>query len=227
MRQTRLEGCDRRLAILNAVREVFAEKGLEGATTRDLAKAAGVSQALLYQHFPSKESLYGAMAQHCMLGPDAAEYEKIIALEPSASTLILLTHFFLTKKLLRTNKEKKAMDMIAIRSLLGDGDYMRTIHKQLGYKWQQKFNESLAAAIKAGEAQEVMSDRELAPWLGMALGVGMMLYLLPEEPIADFKLSRTELVERCVKFILLGVGVKAEAIKKYYNPKGLALVSAG
>ena len=57
----RLSAEARKEAIVEAVRDVFAEKGFEGTTTRDLAKAAGVSEALLYKHFPSKESLYAAM----------------------------------------------------------------------------------------------------------------------------------------------------------------------
>src|SRR5258708_2427188 len=137
MRQQRLEACDRREAILNAVRDLFAEKGFEGATTRDLAHAAGVSQALLYQHFPSKESLYKAMAEDCLLGPDSGEYKQILALEPSASTLVILTHFLVSKKVFQMKKDKKALDVLAIRSLLGNGDYMRTVQRELGSKWQQ------------------------------------------------------------------------------------------
>ena len=36
----------------------------------ELAKAAGVSEALLYKHFPSKESLYAAMLDACVEGRD-------------------------------------------------------------------------------------------------------------------------------------------------------------
>ena len=57
----RLSGGERRQAIADAVRGVFADKGFDGTTTRELAKAAGVSEALLYKHFPSKESLYAAL----------------------------------------------------------------------------------------------------------------------------------------------------------------------
>ncbi|HEX2260068.1 MAG TPA: helix-turn-helix domain-containing protein, partial [Candidatus Binatia bacterium] len=57
----RLSAEERRQAIADAVRGVFADKGFDGTTTRELAKAAGVSEALLYKHFPSKESLYAAM----------------------------------------------------------------------------------------------------------------------------------------------------------------------
>ena len=44
----RLSAEQRRAAIIHAVRRVFAEKGFHGTTTRELARAAGVSTALLY-----------------------------------------------------------------------------------------------------------------------------------------------------------------------------------
>ncbi|TET54333.1 MAG: TetR/AcrR family transcriptional regulator [Actinobacteria bacterium] len=49
---------NRKQLILEDVKEVFAKKGFYGSTSKDLAKAAGVSEALLYKHFPSKESLF-------------------------------------------------------------------------------------------------------------------------------------------------------------------------
>src|SRR5271156_655534 len=99
MRQHRLAAQDRRQSIVNAAREVFAEKGFHGTTTRDLAKAAGVSEALLYRHFPSKESLYEAMRGACVTPRTLEEFKRVLALEPSASTLVLLTHFLVSRKI--------------------------------------------------------------------------------------------------------------------------------
>ena len=50
----RLSAQERRRDIVDAVRDVFADKGFDGTTTRDLAKSAGVSEALLYRYFPSE-----------------------------------------------------------------------------------------------------------------------------------------------------------------------------
>jgi len=51
----------KREAILEAAEEVFAEAGLEGASLRAVAAAAGYTPAALYFHFDSKESLYAEM----------------------------------------------------------------------------------------------------------------------------------------------------------------------
>lgn len=48
-------------AILDAARQVFAERGYHGSTMRDIAAAAGVATGTLYLYFPSKEALYEAL----------------------------------------------------------------------------------------------------------------------------------------------------------------------
>jgi TetR/AcrR family transcriptional regulator len=59
----RLNANDRRSQILAAALDVFAELGFHGARTRDLAERAGVSEALLFRHFPTKEDLIRAILE--------------------------------------------------------------------------------------------------------------------------------------------------------------------
>jgi len=51
--------------VLDAAATVFAEKGYQGASTRDIADRLGIRQASLYYYFPSKEA---ALAAICELG---------------------------------------------------------------------------------------------------------------------------------------------------------------
>src|ERR1700758_5776936 len=89
---TKMSSEERREAIIKAVRDVFADKGFDGTTTRELANAAGVSEALIYKHFPSKASLYAAMLDACAKGPAFIEFKRILALKPSTSTLVIMVH---------------------------------------------------------------------------------------------------------------------------------------
>jgi len=50
-----------------------------------------------------------------------------------------------------------------------------------------------------------------------------MTYLLPDNPVVDYRVPREKLVEQIVWFTLRGMGLKEEAIKRHYNPKALAL----
>lgn len=59
---------DRRLAeILDYATEVFAQKGYEGASMRDLSRLSGISLAGLYYYFESKEKLLYFIQRHTFL----------------------------------------------------------------------------------------------------------------------------------------------------------------
>src|ERR1700761_6514971 len=59
-RRKYLRAEERRKQIILAAQEGFARSNLQGAGTRDIAKAADVNQATLFEHFDSKEALFHA-----------------------------------------------------------------------------------------------------------------------------------------------------------------------
>jgi AcrR family transcriptional regulator len=58
--------------VLNIAREIFREKG-HTATTREIAQAAGISEAVLYQRFASKDELFLAA-----MAPRAPDVDKLL-----------------------------------------------------------------------------------------------------------------------------------------------------
>ncbi|MFP5479044.1 MAG: TetR/AcrR family transcriptional regulator [Alphaproteobacteria bacterium] len=52
---------ERSLEILASIRRAFAEKGFDGASMQDLARAAGMSVGNFYRYFPSKMAIVQAM----------------------------------------------------------------------------------------------------------------------------------------------------------------------
>lgn len=56
------EGSERIVQILTEAARIFARKGYEGASMRDIAEACGISKSLLYHHFTSKEEIYSRVA---------------------------------------------------------------------------------------------------------------------------------------------------------------------
>ena len=60
----RLSSEERRAALLRAAVELFSKRGFAGTTTKQIADAAGVSEALLFQHYATKHDLYTAIIDH-------------------------------------------------------------------------------------------------------------------------------------------------------------------
>ena len=56
---------ERREEILDAAMAVFAEKGLHGASTEEIARLAGISQPYVFRLFGTKKQLYLAVVARC------------------------------------------------------------------------------------------------------------------------------------------------------------------
>ena len=58
----RADESERVVQILTEAARIFARKGYEGASMRDIAEACDISKSLLYHHFNSKEEIYSRVA---------------------------------------------------------------------------------------------------------------------------------------------------------------------
>ena len=59
-----MAGEQRRLQILRIAMRLFSQRGFRGTTTKEIALAAGVSEAMVFRHFATKEELYSAILDH-------------------------------------------------------------------------------------------------------------------------------------------------------------------
>jgi TetR/AcrR family transcriptional regulator len=60
----RMAGEERRLQILKVAVTLFSQKGFRGTTTKEIATLAGVSEAMVFRHFATKQELYTAILDH-------------------------------------------------------------------------------------------------------------------------------------------------------------------
>ena len=74
---TRGQPEESRAAILRAAAKEFAQLGIAGARTDEIARQARVNKALIYYYFKDKETLYGAVLQHAFSGLKAAVFQAL------------------------------------------------------------------------------------------------------------------------------------------------------
>jgi AcrR family transcriptional regulator len=60
----RMAAEERRLQIVRVAMRLFSERGFRGTTTKEIAHAAGVSEAIIFRHFATKEELYSAIIDY-------------------------------------------------------------------------------------------------------------------------------------------------------------------
>ncbi|HEX2271614.1 MAG TPA: TetR/AcrR family transcriptional regulator [Pyrinomonadaceae bacterium] len=76
----RMAGEERRLQILAVAVSLFSNRGFRGTTTKEIAQAAGVSEAMVFRHFATKEELYAAILDHkACAGHESFAPEKMAA----------------------------------------------------------------------------------------------------------------------------------------------------
>jgi AcrR family transcriptional regulator len=224
----KLSGDERREAIIRAVRRVFAERGFHGTTTRSLAEAAGVSEALLFKHFPNKEALYSAMQTFCSNERDPQRLERIKALPASTSTLVLLVHMMVARIVRREyagNEDASIQHRLMLRSMMEDGEFARLFFQRSVSCWLTKVQECLEASIASGDATPGPVLPNLGGIFTHHLAKTIMLSLIPATPVVDYGVPCEPLIEQAVWFSLRGMGVNDEAIRQYYNPEALAILA--
>lgn len=102
----RLKAAERRASILAVAKVLFADKGYHGVSVDEIAKRLGVSPAILYQHFPSKEVLYeNVLAEN---SEKRESYIEAILTEPTDFVSVLTR-----------------MTRIYVESLSSDPDFLR------------------------------------------------------------------------------------------------------
>lgn len=225
MRVKRLNSDQRKEAIVKAVLPVFARNGFANTTTRALAKAAGVSEALLYKHFPSKESLYAEIQSFGCKGCDPG-LQKLLDLEPSTSTLVYVVYYIMRANIVGRGKDtmcNETRHRMILNSCLEDGSFTR-------FLFHNRFAENLSKIVECMDAAAEEGDLVAGPvsktnLLLFAHHLATMIATmhLPKKPVVDYEASREQLVQQAVWFALRGLGLTDAAIKHHFSPKALAL----
>jgi AcrR family transcriptional regulator len=213
MAMTRLDGDERRKAIVAAAVPLFARKGFAGTTTKELAEVAGISEALLFRHFPSKKHLYDEILRLGCEGHPALEC--LAALPPSTASLVQMTHFMVGYFLLGDGAERMELDArlrLILHSLLEDGEYARELFDRIFELVHPLFVASIGAAVAAGDLGADVLNTTNRFWFGHHVAAMVAFVLLPGRAAIAYDGTPEMLVEEASRFILRGIGLKDAVI---------------
>jgi AcrR family transcriptional regulator len=213
----RLDAEGRRKAIIDAALPLFARKGFSATTTKELAETAGVSEALIFKHFPSKAALYSEILQAGCVGDPVLE--RLKALEPSTETLIRVVHGlvnFFTVAVPSDPAGSQARQRLMVASFLEDGEFAR-----LAYDWVQStivpiFIASMAAAHRSGDMVATAPvSFENRFWFAHHLASMLAVVHLSGGSASPHDEEPGALVRQAAWFILRGFGLKDDVIASY------------
>lgn len=167
----RIPASDRRVLILEAAREAFADGGFHQTSLDVVADRAGVSKALIYEHFASKRELHAAMLeQHVTellerLGTALAEAE------PGEARMRAGTEAFFSFL-----EERRGAAAIMLRNT-GDPDVA---------DWLARLREQIGAAIVALMSEEMATEIEADPRLRISIEMLAQQQIGAVQSLADW-----------------------------------------
>jgi TetR/AcrR family transcriptional regulator, transcriptional repressor of aconitase len=202
----------RRQLILGAAKRCFARNGFAGTTTKSVAAAAAISEALLFKHFPSKAALYAEiLAEECEADPDLAH---LLGQEPSTAALVELIRNMVRYFLQIGNgpdKQEAQRLRLMVTSHLEDGEFARLLYAKIGNLIGPMFTASLESAVAAGDATRIAGDPLNLFWFAHHTTLTAALTRLPTVPcLAHGKAD--ELEHQLCEFLLRGIGLNETAI---------------
>jgi AcrR family transcriptional regulator len=186
--QRDLQAETRRNQFLDIALVLFAERGVENVTIKDLAAEAEVAPGLIYHYFRSKDDLLAAVfEQHNPLSEFEAIVKELSDL-PAREGLLLFA-----RRLTQLLPEKRRILRLLIRELLSPRSTMLTEVITVRQEGIALFSAYLQRRIDVGELRP---HQPLVP-LHMLISSSLILLLL-DQPLEPF-------VEQFVETILNGI----------------------
>jgi AcrR family transcriptional regulator len=165
--QVRFSAADRREQILEIATGLFARQGFQGTTTKQIAEGSGVTEALIFRHFPSKEELYWAVIQRKINAAGVRERMRE-RLDARGSDLEVLSG--LAAEIL----ERRAKDQTLSRLLLYSALENHRLSHRFFRTYVAEYYEVLAEFIRRRIANGQF--RRLDPLLAARGFLGMVIY---------------------------------------------------
>ncbi|MCB1502512.1 MAG: CerR family C-terminal domain-containing protein [Bauldia sp.] len=132
-------GAETRQRLLVAAVDVFGRQGFEGASTREIARAAKANLAAIVYHFGSKEALHVAAAEHlvgrvvALVGPALAAASRPEAVaSPQAARAALLTLLQTYAEILLGEREAERWARFIVREQMQPTAAFEVIFRMMG-----------------------------------------------------------------------------------------------
>jgi AcrR family transcriptional regulator len=186
-----------RTRLIEAASQVFASLGVQGATTREIARVAGVNEVTLFRHFASKEQLLGAVIKNAL----ALQTEALA--HPQAWTQDLKIDLIQYAHLYNTMLEAQE-DLI--RTFIGEAKRHPDAAKQVIQEAAKPLGEKLVAYLQSSQRRgTVRADIELFPAVDMFKGMLLAGMLCRSANFNQGSYSCEDYIETCVDIFVCGI----------------------
>jgi TetR/AcrR family transcriptional regulator len=206
----RMNAGDRRRQLLDAALEVFSHKGFGGATTREIAAAAGVTEAIIFRHFPSKQALYTAVldSKHESGGhlEWLAEIQAVMDRNDDAGVLRTLA-----AKILEAYRTDARFERILLFAALEGHDLGLAHHRRFAVPIFELLRGYIARRQRQGALRDCDAGVVIAAIAGMAQNYAIYTELFGFQPL---HLDDLQIIESFADIMMNGIRRKKTRTRK-------------
>ncbi|MGK0367956.1 MAG: AcrR family transcriptional regulator [Thermoproteota archaeon] len=214
----RLSAQDRKNSIIKASIPFFAQNGYKSTTTKEIAHAAGISEALLFKYFASKENLYQKIQiQLCHKSQSLAQ--NLTQMDAGVDKLIISVTVLAYSILMGFDdqEEFELTHKLILNSLSSEGVFAKEFFDNHFVPWIPYIKENLNFCNDQDHFYEDFKVDDFDIWIWQHLFYGIAQYNFKESDFFKYEIKMNELLERSILFCLRGMGLKNEIIKEHYN----------
>ncbi len=163
----RLHAGERRQQLLETALDFFARKGFKGTTTKEIAAAAGVTEAVVFRHFPSKQALYQAVLDN---SHESAEMQEWITQAKSSMERGDDAGLFygIALKILESYRRDARLQRVLLFAALEGHEHGLDHHRQLSVPLYELLCRYLEERQRKGELRDYDCGMILVAIAGMA-----------------------------------------------------------
>jgi AcrR family transcriptional regulator len=185
-----MPAAERRRHLVETAIRLFTEGSYRGTTTAEIARAAGVSEPILYRHFHSKRDLYLAGLEH-VWEKTRAEWERKLEGAPDACAAVEA----IAKGHMSVRSAKLQLAELWVQALSEaseDAELRQHLRRHM-----REVHAFVASLVRRGQDQGVISserDPESEAWIMLAGGilgmVGRRIGLLDDRELEGIRAAR-------------------------------------
>jgi AcrR family transcriptional regulator len=188
----RLPAAERRRVLVETAIRLFTEGSYRGTTTAEIARAAGVSEPILYRHFDSKRSLYLAALDHVWEQVREGWMEAVDSCDDACAAFRRIGERHVAVR--DTKLQLAELWVQALTEAAEDEELRKHLRRHM-----REVHAFGASVIARGQAQGVIvagRDPEAEAWIFVADGilgmVGRRVGLLGDDDLARIRAARLD-----------------------------------
>jgi AcrR family transcriptional regulator len=186
----RMAAADRRNHLVETAIRLFTEGSYHGTTTAEIARAAGVSEPILYRHFASKRELYLAALEHVWAKTREAWERKLDEASDACAAVEAIG-----KEHVSVRSPKLQLAELWVQAL-GEASEDPALKRHLR-RHMREVHDFVADLIRRGQEQGAIAkerDADSEAWIMLAGGilgmVGRRVGLLDDEELQAIRAAR-------------------------------------